>query len=86
MLIIQETGEDIVDSELTTAFQFGKEATIQNVLEPNWWDSERQEGEEDGARNEVERLSNGQPKLVAKTRVLVSNLPLTTVAILRRGD
>lgn len=93
----KETGAELPDAELTTAFQFGKESAIQNILEPNWWESDnhleeqqayaeellrlQQERNEDRKveQNGVEpsptqeevpqMLSNGQSRLVAKTRV-----------------
>ncbi|WVO14247.1 hypothetical protein L204_101879 [Cryptococcus depauperatus] len=34
-----ETGAILNDSEICQAYQFGDQATIRNILEPNWWET-----------------------------------------------
>lgn len=44
------------DQEIGQAYQFGKESTVRNVLEPNWWESNEHEQEQQAVADEVIRL------------------------------
>jgi ATP-dependent DNA helicase 2 subunit 1 len=43
----QETGAVLREEEIGRAFQFGNEATIRNLLEPNWWEASNQNDQEE---------------------------------------
>lgn len=76
-LTSQETGGDLAESEITSAFQFGKESAIQNVLERNWWETEEYQEEQERQlqgllfqhSNSVNQAMPSSPKVVARTRV-----------------
>lgn len=44
------------DDEIGQAFQFGNEATVRNVLEPNWWESDEHAAEAQMVADEALRL------------------------------
>ena len=44
------------NEEIGQAFQFGHEATIRNVLEPNWWETTEAQDEQQHVADEVLRL------------------------------
>jgi len=46
------------EEEIGRAFQFGNEATIRNLLEPNWWESNNQDNQEEQQQvaDEIVRL------------------------------
>lgn len=73
-LTTQETGGDLKPNEITLAYQFGKEATIPNVLERNYWE---RDDEVNGAagKMDVDGGADQQPKVVARTRVSEGSLP-----------
>lgn len=52
----QETGAVLRDDEIGQAFQFGNEATVQNVLEKNWWESDAFQEEQRQVAEEILRL------------------------------
>lgn len=68
LLISQETGGELKPHEITLAYQFGKEATIPNVLEKNYWEDE-EEPNGSATQMDVEGGTSQQPKVVARTRV-----------------
>lgn len=51
------------DEELGQAFQFGNEATIRNVLEPNWWESKQFQEEQQQVAEEVLRLDQERRRM-----------------------
>lgn len=56
VLIPQETGAVLRDDEIGQAYQFGNEATVRNVLEPNWWESDEHAAEAQMVADEALRL------------------------------
>ncbi|WWC91681.1 uncharacterized protein L201_006627 [Kwoniella dendrophila CBS 6074] len=51
-----ETGAVLKDTEIGQAFQFGNEATVKNVIEPNWWESDEHQAEQQMVAEEALRL------------------------------
>ncbi|RSH91860.1 ATP-dependent DNA helicase II subunit 1 [Saitozyma podzolica] len=51
-----ETGAVLPDDEIGQAYQFGNEATVRNVLEPNWWESDEHAAEAQMVADEALRL------------------------------
>ncbi|TXT12925.1 hypothetical protein VHUM_01326 [Vanrija humicola] len=71
-----ETGGDLADNQITQAYQFGDEAKVKNVLEPNWWESDRGDDGDEEMEEPVAApatLSNGRPRVVARTRLQFSD-------------
>lgn len=67
----QETGGDLKKHEITLAYQLGKESTIPNVLERNYWETEDSSASRDKMDIDETAEVDGvqQPRFVARTRV-----------------
>lgn len=61
---VQETGAVLRDEEIGTAFQFGNEATVRNVLEKNWWESDAFQEEQRQVAEEVLRLDQDRRRKI----------------------
>ncbi|WWC64593.1 uncharacterized protein I303_107204 [Kwoniella dejecticola CBS 10117] len=55
-----ETGAVLNENEIAQAFQFGNEATVRNVIEPNWWESDEHQIQQQEIADEVLRLEDGK--------------------------
>lgn len=45
---------------MTTAYEFGTEAKIENVLEPNWWETTRYQDEQRAIAEELVRIQQAR--------------------------
>ncbi|KLT41005.1 SPOC domain-like protein [Cutaneotrichosporon oleaginosum] len=67
-----ETGGDLLPDQLTSAFEFGAEAKIENMLERDAWEQGQEEDRDEDGDLRMDGASgedSGEPKLVAKTRL-----------------
>ncbi|WWC72003.1 uncharacterized protein I206_105962 [Kwoniella pini CBS 10737] len=55
-----ETGAVLKDTEIGQAFKFGNEATVKNVIEPNWWESDDAQAQQKEVADEALRLEDGK--------------------------
>ncbi|KAL1412750.1 ATP-dependent DNA helicase II subunit 1 [Vanrija albida] len=55
-----ETGADLAENQITSAFQFGDEAKIKNVLEPNWWESDEHQKQQEIYAEELLKLEKAR--------------------------
>ncbi len=55
--VLKETGAVLRDGEIGQAYQFGKETTVPNILEPNWWESTEHQQEQQAVADEALRLN-----------------------------
>lgn len=51
-----ETGAILRPEEIGSAYQFGNESTVRNVLEPNWWESDEHKAEQQALADEALRI------------------------------
>lgn len=56
----QETGAELSADDLTTAYEFGTEAKIENVLEPNWWETPTFQDEQRAIAEELVRIQQAR--------------------------
>lgn len=56
----QETGGELSADELTSAYEFGDEAKIENVLELNWWETTDHQEEQRAIAEELLRIQQAR--------------------------
>lgn len=65
-MLSKETGAVLKREEIGQAFQFGHEASVRNVLEPNWWESSEHQAEAQAVADEALRLAQERAERAAE--------------------